>query len=364
MDHRKQHDMAVLDFSKAFDRVPHKRLPVKLDHYGIRGDALNWIRAFLTDRTQRVIVEGAESDPAPVCSGVPQGSVLGPTLFLIFINDLPTQVNSKTRLFADDCVIYREINTDKDCQTLQNDLEALAKWEKTWGMSFHPEKCSIIRIHRKRSPILFNYKLKGHTLLAESSTRYLGVDLSSNLTWNTHVDRTVKKGNSTLGFLRRNLRIGSEEVKTAAYFSLVRPKLEYCSTVWNPHTKALTNKLEMVQRRAARFTTNRYHNTSSVTDMLEHLGWETLESRRTKAQLTMFFKIVNDLVAIPHEQYLTPSARTHSTGRKFIQPSASTSYHLNSFFPRTTSAWNKLPGSLTNATDLVSFKQGLSLMPY
>ena len=170
LDKRKQHDMAVLDFSKAFDRVPHNRLLNKLHHYGIRGHTLQWIKAFLTDRTQRVVVDGATSDPAPVISGVPQGSVLGPILFLVFINDLPLQVSSHSRLFADDCVVYREINSEKDCHILQEDLNNLAAWEKRWGMSFHPEKCSVLRVHRKRSPIIYDYSLKGHILDTDSTT--------------------------------------------------------------------------------------------------------------------------------------------------------------------------------------------------
>jgi hypothetical protein len=365
MARHKQHDLAVLDFSKAFDRVPHSRLLTKLDHYGIRGNTLKWIEAFLTDRTQRVVVDGATSEPAPVISGVPQGSVLGPILFLVFINDLPLHVTSRVRLFADDCVVYREINSEEDCLILQNDLIKLAEWEKQWGMDFHPEKCSILCVHRKRNPIMFRYSLKDHILETDSTTKYLGVTLSQNLSWNHHMDITAKKGNSTLGFLQRNLRVSNEKVKTTAYTSLVRPGLEYCSTVWNPFTKDLVYKLEMVQRRAARYVTNRYHNTSSVSSMIEYLGWETLESRRTKAQLTMLYKIINDLVDIPANQYLVQApSRPKDHNKKYHQPSTSTSYHKNSFFPRTISVWNHLPASVAEAPDLVSFKQGLSSLTF
>jgi hypothetical protein len=113
-------------------------------------------------------------------------------------------------------------------------------------MSFHPEKCSIIRVHRKRNPIIYPYSLKAHTLKIDSTTKYLGVHMSGNLSWNQHVDKIVKKGNSTLGFLRRNLHISNNQVKSTTYMSLVRPGLEYCSTVWNPSTKDLTRKLKMV----------------------------------------------------------------------------------------------------------------------
>ena len=200
-------------------------------------------------------------------------------------------------------------------------------------MSFHTEKCSILRVHRKRAPVIFNYSLKGHTLTCDESTKFLGVEISQDMSWKLHIDKAVKKGSSTLGFLRRNLRINSEDVKSAAYISLVRPNLEYCSTIWNPYHKDQIYKLEMVQRRAAWYATNRYHNTSSVSEMLDHLNWETLESRRTKAQLTMMFRIVNSLVDVPLEQYLTPaSSRTRSAhSHKFRQISTTTSYYKNSF---------------------------------
>ena len=213
-------------------------------------------------------------------------------------------------------------------------------------------------VHRKRSPYIYDYTLKGHTLEPEECTKYLGVHISQNLSWNTHIDKITKKGNSTLGFLRRNLRVSNEDSKTRAYMALVRPTLEYCCTVWNPHTNDQTRKLEMVQRRAARYVTNRYHNTSSVTSMLDHLQWETLESRRSKAQLTMLYKIVNDLVDIPAHQHLSKatnrSRRSHMNS--YLQPATSTTYHKFSFFPRTSSTWNSLPSAIAEAPSLVSFQ--------
>ena len=145
-----QTDVVVLDFSKAFDVVPHQRLLHKLDHYGIRGTTLNWIKIFLTNRTQKVVVDGSSSESARVRSGVPQGTVLGPLLFLTYINDLPSTVSSQVRLFADDCLLYRPIKCRADQEQLQRDLSALQDWADRWGMCFNPSKCSVLRVSRPK----------------------------------------------------------------------------------------------------------------------------------------------------------------------------------------------------------------------
>ena len=154
-------------------------------------------------------------------------------------------------------------------------------------MLFHPDKCNSMQVTRSTNPLTFKYSLKGKDLEAVNTAKYLGVDLSNNLSWNSHIDRTAKKANSMLGFLRRNLCINNSDTKTAAYKTLVQPNLEYCASVWSPYTATGKQKIEMVQRRAARYATNCYHNTSSVTDMLQDLEWESLESRRVKIQLTL-----------------------------------------------------------------------------
>jgi hypothetical protein len=176
----------------------------------------------------------------------PQGTVLGPLLFLIFINDLPECVTSNTRLFTDDAIVFKEIKSQSDNLELQKDIIALEEWEKTWSMSFHPDKCNIMRVARSKNPILFNYHLTGHQLVAADTTTYVAVDLSHDLYWSHHIDRTTQKAiNSMLGFLKKNLRITNQETKSAAYFSMVRPNLEYCASIWNPNQKQSMQKLEM-----------------------------------------------------------------------------------------------------------------------
>ena len=283
----KQVDAIVMDFSKAFDKVAHNRLLYKLGKYGIEGKTKNWIKDFLTNRSQQVVQDGMASSNVPVTSGVPQGSVLSPILFLIFINDISDGITSNIRLFADDTIIYRNIKNTEDAEKLQTDLHTLERWSREWQMEFHPSKCNTLHITRSRSPILRDYMLYNTTLEAVDSAKYLGVTLATDLRFNRHIDNIRKNASGTLQFLKRNLRISSSEVKTQAYQSYVRPRLEYAATVWDPFTKTNRDKLEMVQRYSARWTLGRYHNRSSVTDMLNYLGWRRLEMRRVDARMSI-----------------------------------------------------------------------------
>ena len=214
--------------------------------------------------TSRSILEG------------PQGSILRPSLFLYYINDIPIGLDSTIRLFADDTIAYLVIKSNSDALTLQRDLDKLSQWEQLWKMAFHPDKCYVLTISRNKTPVKFKYCLHGHVLESVDQAKYMGVTISDDLKWESHIN-ICGKANMTLGFLRRNLNIGSTSVKEQAYKSLVRPSLEYACSVWDPHLKSDINKIEMVQRRAARYLTNRQRNTSSVGDMLQHLKWHSLE---------------------------------------------------------------------------------------
>jgi hypothetical protein len=192
---RGQTDIILLDFSKAFDKVPHQRLLHKIHYYGITGTTYAWIMDFLKGREQRVVFDGCTSKTAPVSSGVPHGSVLVPLLFLLFINDLPEYVSStaKVRLFADDCVLYRDITSPSDAHQLQTDLDGLQQWEKDWQMECHPQKCQIMHITNKRTPIRVPYNIHGHQLEEVESAKYLGVNIHQKLNWNTHIQQIEKK---------------------------------------------------------------------------------------------------------------------------------------------------------------------------
>ena len=361
-----QTDVIVMDFSKAFDKVSHKKLSQKLHHYGIVGKTHSWINAFLTNRTQKVVVNGDSSSSVLVASGVPQGSVLGPSLFLFYINNMPDNIKSTVRLFADDTIIYIALKPNTNNSILQEDLDKLASWEKNWKMEFHPQKCQVIHITKNRNKIKNTYTLNGHTLESADNAKYLGVTITSDLSWNQHIDNITKKANKTLGFVRRNVKTSSQNIKTQAYFTLVRPILEYASPVWNPHTKNNINKIEMVQRRAARYVCNRYHNTSSVTNMIHSLGWRSLQARRVDAKLVLFYKIVNGLVAIPISTYLTPVIRKDSTfhnTQAFLTYTTTIDYFMHSFFPSTIKLWNHLPENIVSLPNLDTYKTQVQSLP-
>ena len=165
-----------------------------------------------------------------------------------------------------DSIIYRDVNNPDDCAQLQEDLAALERWERKWGMSFNPSKCHIVHVSRKRKPILNTYRLKESDLEAVNSATYFGVEISNDLTWHKQVNKVSAKGNRVLGFIKRNIVTSNQNIKEVAYKSLVRPTLEYSSTVWSPHQKELNNKVEMVQRRAARYVLRSFQRTDSVTD--------------------------------------------------------------------------------------------------
>ena len=357
-------DVAIFDFSKAFDSVPHRRLLSKIESYGIRGTTLAWIRSFLSNRVQRVVINGSQSSWLPVISGVPQGTVLGPLLFLLYINDITTNIQSEIRLFADDCILYRTIQSDADVVTLQDDINTMLAWSHTWQMSFNAAKCHILSICRQHKKPLLQYKLGPDQLSNVDSYPYLGVTISADLRWHHHVDDVCFRASRTLNFLRRNIYRCSPEAKALAYTSLVRPHLEYASAAWDPYTAIDINKLEMVQRRAARFAKSDYRHTSSVTGFLNELDWDQLSLRRKHARLTTLYKAIHSLTAIPTGKLLRPTRFSRSSNEhSFIGLSSRIDTYKYSFFPRTIIDWNVLPEAVQSKTSVDSFRYALCSKP-
>ena len=196
----------------------------------LHGDLYHWLTSFLTERDQR---EGSYSNFLHVDSGIPQGTVLGPLLFLCHINDLPLSVDSKSRLFADDCLIYREINSIEDKVQLKKDLDSLQDWAENWGMRFNAQKSYILSTATARKQTPYFYQLNGEILQSVPNTPYLGVSLSTDLKFNIHLNKNVAKSYQCLAFVRRNLKYCPEKLRRLSYISLIPSKLDYSSSVWD-----------------------------------------------------------------------------------------------------------------------------------
>ena len=276
---------------------------------------------------------------------------------MLYINDLPTETHSQIRLVADDAILYREIKSNTDCTILQEDLNRLANWETKWLMEFNPSKCQILSVTRKKCPIKFPYKLHNEALENVKSAKYLGLTITSDsdLSWNKHIATVTYKANKALGFVKRNIHSSSELVKTRAYQAIVRPSLKYATCVWDPHTHTSQNRNSRRCSAVLPATSLGAITTlGSVTNMLRHLEWQTLEQRRIATNLTMLYKITNNIVTVPIHTYLTPWTRPPHVH------TISATCHTNvtqilskySFFPRTIILWNSLPFHIASAPTL------------
>ena len=243
-------DIIYLDFQKAFDKVPHQRLLLKLKAHGIGDSITDWIEQWLTDRRQRVVVDGEVSNWKSVLSGVPQGSVLGPILFLIYINDLDDSITSNVLKFADDTKLFRKVNTDGDKQHLQNNLDRLVKWSEKWQMLFNFGKCKCL--HTGHGNLNVNYKMGDTVLGTTVKEKDLGVTISADMKVSEQCGIAASKGNQILGLIRRNITYKGKKLIIPLYKAIVRPHLEYCIQAWRPYHKKDIDTLERIQRRATK----------------------------------------------------------------------------------------------------------------
>jgi hypothetical protein len=361
MDQRREMDMVFLDFSKAFDKVSHYYLIAKLQSMAIHPQVISVVQSFLANRTQQVLLDGHSSGSVLVTSGVPQGTVLGPLLFLIYINDLCNSVASSVRLYADDCVIYRVISNASDTLTLQEDLNTISSWCLKWDMQLNLDKCVYMNVSRLRTNCFERtYKLGNHTLKKVNKFKYLGVFITSNLKWNDHIQFADQKANQMLGFIRRHFYNCDQQLKRKCYMSLVRPHMEYASCVWDPHHITLSAKLESTQNRSIRFICNNYSRLNSVTDMRNSLNIPLLSERRRYLRLCLFYKFNVGLVSCsPPDLHRKVHQRRNDNGHAYVHYLARSEPFFSSFFPKTVREWNSLPRDIVAAPSLASFKHML-----
>ena len=222
-------------------------------------------------------------------------------------------------------------------------------------MSFHPEKCQLLRVSKKKKQINTSYFIHDKPVKQTKNAKYLGVIINEKLSWNPHINEVIKKSNKTLGFIKRNFYKCNKNIKLKCYLTLVRPVLEYASSVWDPSTKENIKKLEQIQKRAVRFITGEYSKLTRVTPLVKSLNLETLEERRQKGKVLIIYKALNDNLEIKHNSLISSSER-HRSKNTFLIPYARTNSYKFSFFPSGIRAWNGLPEQTRKTNTLTSFK--------
>ena len=363
MDNGHSFDVIYTDFAKAFDSVAHERLLLKVEAMGIKGDLLKWIRSFLTDRTQCVKVEGVTSGWKKVTSGIPQGSVLGPLLFVCFINDMPDSVKHNIcRLFADDCKLYGATKeaAENDGLTendLQTDFTGLENWSGKWQLPFNAPKCKVMHFGKNnpRRP----YRMNGHTLEITDQEKDLGVMIDEELKFHVHTAAAAKKGNQMLGIIKKSYCTRDAKTMTSLYTAMVRPLLEYGNAIWGPHYKTDIKRIEQIQRRATKIVVGLHDE--SYEDRLKALKLPSLVYRRRRGDMIQMFKIMNGLVRLKIRDLFTPiensSTRGHS--RRVRKGKAVKHQRQSSFSQRVINDWNSLPAGVIEASTVNDFKNRL-----
>ena len=353
-------DVVYLDFMKAFDTVPYRRLLAKAEGFGIANPLLKWIESFLVGRKQRVCVNGAFSDWADVTSGIPQGSVLGPLLFVMYINDLPELVSSSSvYLFADDTKIFKHVENENDAAFLQKDLQSLVSWSEKWLLKFHPDKCCVVSIGDHDEPHDYTMSFQGipHNLSHVDSSKDLGVIIDSKLGFDQHFQSKINKANSLMYLIRRTFVYLHKENFLLLYKALIRPHLEYAHAVWSPYLKKHIQALENVQRRATKLVPE--IKALSYEQRLFQLSLPTLAYRRARGDMIETYKLFHryDQEVVPDLGQVQGTTRGHS--KKIYIPRSVTEKRKNSFYVRMRRPWNSLSEDLVNAPSVYSFENGL-----
>ena len=383
-------DVIYFDFAKAFDSVSHDIILFKLKHqYKIDGLLLKFLQSYLMDRKQCVVIDGHKSSFLGVLSGVPQGSILGPLLFVLFINDMQDCVDTLTAiaLYADDTKIWRRIVHFSDHEALQNDINRLLQWSINNKMKFHPNKCKVLSVTNERKEIIFPftdvypYHMGSDVLDYVQSEKDLGVHVTTNLLWNEQCNMLYAKANSRLGLTRRTCHFTKNtQQKRALYLALVRSQFQHCSVIWRPHTTNIKNKLDSLQKRGIKWILSEFSQSYKKQDFIvkqRSLDILPINEHLLLTDLILFHKIFYQLICIPMPDYIqrisveslnTTTTRLYATARELsdnlllkcttIPKKAA---FINSFFYRSHLEWNKLDFSLRQVTEPETFKAHLKM---
>lgn len=365
---RLQVDVIYLDFEKAFDKINHDILLAKLSSFNFHPSALSFFASYLSDRLQYVRYKGHFSRPFHASSGVPQGSKLGPLLFLLAINDIVTvPLHSRLLLFADDVKLYFRISSLSDCLLLQSDLNAISAWATSNLFQINISKSQFMSFTRRKSLFDFVYRVGDTPLTRVFQINDLGVIFDPKLRFSIHIDAIIRKANQSLGFLLRNtVRLSDVDTLKMLYTAFVRSKLEYCSSIWYPN-KADNNRIERVQARFVRilfFRLNGFYpsfpNQISYQLLLSHIGLESLSARRIKHDLFFLHKLLNGSI---HDCNLLEQVGLYVPYHN-LRPQPRPLFSLNSLSPNTclgriTNSFNSFNPALDIFSPFPAFKKSV-----
>lgn len=355
VDKGKKLSVVYLDFCKAFDKVPHKRLLIKLAQHGIDGLLLKWISDWLAHRKQRVILNGVRSSWAKVLSGVPQGSVLGPLLFIIFVNDIENGLSSRVWKFADDIKLAKVIDGFDDEEDMQSDLNKILEWTKTWQMSLNISKCKTLNV----GPGLdCSFGLGGDNIQNITYEKDLGVIVAHDMKSSLQTQEARKRALKMLGILNRNVNYKSKAIMKRLYYAFVRPHLEYCLQSWRPVHKKDLKALENVQRKATKMIQGLHH--LSYEDRLKALNMHSFQYRGLRGDMSELFKIITRPDNMGFDKMFKLN-RNSTRGHKFKlqKQHVRTLIRKNFFSQRVVDTWNSLSDHVVSSSSLHVFKKRL-----
>jgi len=360
LDDGKSFDCVYYDFRKAFDTVPHARLIKKLQSYGIDGEILDWIKTFLHQRKQRVVVNKDMSKWSDVTSGVPQGSVLGPTLFLIYINDIEDMIESTIRLFADDTKLFNITETPSDNEQIQRDTDRLSKWSDTWLLKFNTDKCSTLHYGRHNPDNTYSLGEGSDRKDIPNNTQEcdLGIVFSPDLKFRQNINKCINKANGRIGLVRRTFSHITTKQFRKLYKTLIRPQVEYGNLIWHPRFIKDIQSIERVQKRATKLV--RYVRHLPYPDRLKILKIPTLAYRRFRGDMIEVYKLLHGKEDIEYTTFfdLNPNT-TRGHPLKLKKKAYKRDIRKHFFSQRVVTPWNDLPEDVVTAPTLNTFKNRL-----
>jgi hypothetical protein len=353
-------DVVYIDYRKAFDSIVHSKLLVKLRCFGFSGKLLDWLTVFISNRSQRVVIENCFSSAISVISGIVQGSVLGPILFILFINDVSSLVESPVnfQLFADDLKLYSDFTLTSNA--LQLTLNKIYVWSSDWQLTINVSKCSCMRLSSSVAHHLPNYNINGLVLSTSNTTRDLGILVDSPLSYKDHISEITAKANRRVAVLFRGFQCRDLGFLRKAFTTYIRPLVEYGSIVWSPTLKKYIDQIETVQRRF----TKRIPSIAGLPylERLDRLNLQPLELRRLHFDLHYYYRIMNNLT--PHDQdnfftFHQPPRSLRNTAPLLEKPINCNKTTLSSFRYRASNCWNHLNDDIKQCDSILKFRNSI-----